>query len=96
MPTLRTALERGARVIVMSHLGRPKEGMFDPAHSLAPVAASLGELLGRQIPLVRDWLDGVDVKPGEIVLFENVRFENGEEADDEELASAWLRSATCS
>jgi phosphoglycerate kinase len=86
VPTLRIALEHGARVMVMSHLGRPKEGVFDPAHSLAPVAESLGRLLGRRIPLVRDWLAGVDVKPGDVVLFENVRFENGEEADDEGLA----------
>ena len=86
VPTLRIALERGARVMVMSHLGRPKEGVFDPAHSLAPVAESLGRLLGRRIPLVRDWLAGVDVKPGDVVLFENVRFEKGEEADDEGLA----------
>ena len=86
LPTLRAALEQGARVIVMSHLGRPKEGAFDPAHSLAPVAASLGELLRRNVPLVRDWLNGVDVRPGEIVLCENVRFEVGEEADDPQLA----------
>ena len=86
LPTLRAALEQGARVMVMSHLGRPKEGAFDPAHSLAPVAASLGELLRRNVPLVRDWLNGVDVRPGEIVLCENVRFEVGEEADDPQLA----------
>jgi phosphoglycerate kinase len=86
VPTLRAALEKKARVMVMSHLGRPKEGVFDAAQSLAPVATALSELLGRRVPLVRDWLAGVDVPPGEIALFENVRFEKGEEADDPALA----------
>ena len=86
LPTLRLALEAGARVMVMSHLGRPKEGKRDPAASLAPVAAKLGELLGRKVPLAADWLDGVAVGGGELVLCENVRFEVGEEADDEGLS----------
>ena len=86
LPTLRTALERGARVIVMSHLGRPREGEFDPALSLEPVAARLSELLGRKVPLVRDWLDGVEVARGEAVLLENVRFNKGEKKDAEDLA----------
>jgi len=86
LPTLRAALEAGARVLVMSHLGRPKEGKFDPEQSLAPVAAKLGELLGRTVPLAKDWLDGVDVAPGELVLCENVRFAVGEKADDPALA----------
>jgi phosphoglycerate kinase len=86
LPTLRRALDAGARVLVMSHLGRPKEGKFDAAASLAPVAAKLGELLGRDVPLARDWLDGVDVAPGDLVLCENVRFNVGEEADDPKLA----------
>jgi phosphoglycerate kinase len=86
LPTLRTALAAGARVLVMSHLGRPKEGKPDPAWSLAPVAVKLGELLGREVPLVANWLDGVDVAPGELVLCENVRFNVGEEADDDGLA----------
>jgi phosphoglycerate kinase len=86
LPTLRAALAAGARVMVMSHLGRPKEGKPDPAQSLAPVAAKLGELLGRDVPLVGDWLAGVDVEPGSLVLCENVRFEIGEEADDPALA----------
>jgi phosphoglycerate kinase len=86
LPTLRAALDAGARVLVMSHLGRPKAGEPDPASSLAPVAAKLGELLGRKVPLATNWLDGVDVQPGELVLCENVRFEKGEEEDDDELA----------
>jgi phosphoglycerate kinase len=86
LPTIKLALERGARVMVMSHLGRPKEGQFDPALSLEPVAARLSELLGRKVPLVRDWLDGVEVAPGEAVLLENVRFNPGEKKDAEDLA----------
>ena len=86
LPTLHAAIEAGARVMVMSHLGRPKEGKPDPAASLAPVAAKLGELMGRKVPLAADWLDGVNVAPGELVLCENVRFLVGEEADDEGLA----------
>ena len=86
VPTLRSALERGAAVIVMSHLGRPKEGTFDPAASLEPVARALSKELGRDVPLVRDWIDGVEVAPGEIVLAENVRFLPGEKANDEALA----------
>ena len=86
LPTLEAALDKGAAVIVMSHLGRPKEGTFDPAASLEPVAQVLSELLGRKVPLVKNILDGVDVKPGEIVLAENVRFLVGEKANDPELA----------
>ncbi|MEL7373219.1 MAG: phosphoglycerate kinase, partial [Pseudomonadota bacterium] len=86
VPTLELALGRGAGVIVMSHLGRPKEGVYDPAASLAPVAARLSELLGRPVPLVKDWLDGVDVAPGDIVLVENVRFNVGEKAGDAALS----------
>jgi phosphoglycerate kinase len=86
LPTLRAALDAGARVMVMSHLGRPKAGKPDAENSLAPVAAKLAEMLGRDVPLAAKWLDGVDVGPGEIVLCENVRFEKGEEQDDDELA----------
>ncbi len=86
LPTLRLALDAGARVMVMSHLGRPKEGKPDPAASLKPVAAKLGELLGRNVPLAVSWLDGVEVQPGDLVLCENVRFNVGEEADDEGLS----------
>ncbi len=91
LPTLRFALERGARVLVMSHLGRPKEGEYDPALSLEPVATRLSELLGRKVPLARDWLDGVSVAPGEALLLENVRFNKGEKKDAEELARRMAR-----
>ena len=86
LPTLELALGQRARVILMSHLGRPEEGKPDPAFSLAPIARKLGELLGREVRLVGDWLDGVEVAPGEIVLAENVRFERGEKKNDPELA----------
>jgi phosphoglycerate kinase len=83
---IRQALAKGAAVMVTSHLGRPKEGEFSEADSLAPVAKRLGELLGREVPLVRDWLDGVEVKPGEVVLLENCRFNKGEKKNDEALS----------
>jgi phosphoglycerate kinase len=86
VPTIRAALDAGAAVMVMSHLGRPTEGQYDEAASLAPVAVRLGELLGREVPVVKDWLDGVDVQPGDVVLCENVRFNVGEKKDDEALA----------
>ena len=86
LPTLRRAAGAGARVMVMSHLGRPKEGVPDPAFSLAPVARRLGESIGRDVRLATDWLDRIEVEPGEIVLCENVRFLAGEKADDETLA----------
>ena len=80
------ALERGAAVMATSHLGRPKEGEFSEADSLAPVAERLSQLLGRKVPLARDWVDGVDVKPGSMALLENCRFNKGEKKDDEALA----------
>ncbi len=86
LPTLKHALEQGAAVMVMSHLGRPKEGVWSEADSLAPVAARLSELLGRDVPLVRDYLDGVGVAPGSIVLLENCRMNVGEKSDDDALA----------
>jgi phosphoglycerate kinase len=86
LPTLRAALDAGAAVMVMSHLGRPKEGQWSQADSLAPVAARLSQLLGRDVPLVRDYLDGVEVAPGDIVLLENCRMNVGEKSDDEGLA----------
>jgi phosphoglycerate kinase len=86
VPSLRAAVSAGARVIVMSHLGRPQEGEFSAEDSLAPVAVRLGELLGQSVRLQRDWLDGVECAPGEVVLCENVRFNKGEKKDDEVLS----------
>jgi len=89
LPTLKLALEKGAAVMVMSHLGRPKEGVWSEADSLAPVALRLSHLLGVKVALVRDWVDGVDVAPGEIVLLENCRMNVGEAKDDEALAKKY-------
>ena len=89
LPTLRRALSEGASVMVMSHLGRPKEGQWSEADSLAPVAKRLGELLGQEVPLVRDYLDGVEVAPGQLVLLENCRMNVGEKADDAALAAKY-------
>jgi phosphoglycerate kinase len=86
VPGIRLALEKGAAVMVTSHLGRPKEGELRPEDSLAPVARRLGELLGREVPLKRDWVEGVEVKPGEVVLLENCRVNKGEKKDEEALA----------
>ena len=86
LPTIRLALEKGAAVMLLSHLGRPTEGEFDPQYSLAPVAAHLAGLLGQPVRLERDWLAGVELQPGEVVLCENVRFNKGEKKDDEDLA----------
>ncbi|MFI4869204.1 MAG: phosphoglycerate kinase [Steroidobacterales bacterium] len=86
LPTLRLALEKGARVMILSHLGRPEEGKFDAEFSLAPVAAKLSELLGKPVPLVQNWLAGVEVQPGAVVLCENVRFNKGEKKDSEALS----------
>src|ERR687889_1650173 len=71
VPCIRMALDAGAAVMVTSHLGRPTEGVFRPEDSLAPVARRIGELLGRDVPLLADWVDGVQVAPGELVLLEN-------------------------
>ena len=86
IPAIRMALDAGAAVMVTSHLGRPTEGEFKPEDSLAPVAKRLGELLGREVPLVANWVDGVDVKPGQLVLLENCRVNKGEKKNDETLA----------
>ena len=86
LPALRMALDAGAAVMVTSHLGRPTEGEFKPADSLAPVAARLGELLGRAVPLVSDWVDGVGVEPGQLVMLENCRLNKGEKKNNEALA----------
>ncbi len=86
LPTIRAALNAKARVLVMSHLGRPEEGKYAEEFSLAPVARRMTELLGLPVLLKRDWLDGVEVAPGEVVLLENVRFNKGEKKDSEELS----------
>ena len=86
LPAIRMALDAGAAVMVASHLGRPTEGEFKPADSLAPVAARLAELLGRPVPLKPNWVDGVHVAPGEVVLLENCRLNKGEKKNSEELA----------
>ncbi|HEX4388181.1 MAG TPA: phosphoglycerate kinase [Steroidobacteraceae bacterium] len=86
LATIRYALDQHARVFILSHLGRPKEGEYDPSLSLAPVAARLSELLGKPVPLRTDWLNGIDCPAGSAVLCENVRFNKGEKKDDEGLA----------
>lgn len=86
IPCIQMALDAGAAVMVTSHLGRPTEGEFKPEDTLAPVAARLGELLGRDVPLVSNWVDGVSVAPGQIVLLENCRLNVGEKKNKEELA----------
>ena len=86
LPTILAARDAGARVMLMSHLGRPEEGVYDEAASMKPVAEHLSGLLGQNVRLIQDYLDGVDVAEGEVVLFENVRFNKGEKKDDETLA----------
>jgi len=86
LPTIQAALTARARVLVMSHLGRPEEGKYAEEFSLAPVAKRLAQLLGLPVALKKDWLDGVDVHPGEVVLLENVRFNKGEKQDADDLA----------
>ncbi|MCW8166371.1 phosphoglycerate kinase [Verminephrobacter aporrectodeae subsp. tuberculatae] len=86
IPCIRMALDAGAAVMVTSHLGRPTEGRFSPEDSLAPVAVRLAELLGRDLPLVSDWVDGVTLAPGQIVLLENCRLNPGEKKNQEDLA----------
>ena len=86
LPTIQAAMRAGARVMLMSHLGRPQEGVFDAEFSLAPVATRLAELLGSRVRFERDWLGGVRCEPGEVVLLENVRFNKGEKKNRDELA----------
>ncbi|OGA82694.1 MAG: phosphoglycerate kinase [Burkholderiales bacterium RIFCSPHIGHO2_01_FULL_63_240] len=86
VPAIELALKANAAVMVTSHLGRPTEGEFKPEDSLAPVAKRLGELLGREVKLVSNWVDGVDVAPGQVVLLENCRLNKGEKKNNEELA----------
>ncbi len=86
LPTIQAARDAGARVLVMSHLGRPEEGVYDAEFSLAPVAQRLSELLGFKVRFEKDWLEGVTAAPGEVVLLENVRFNKGEKKDTEDLS----------
>ncbi|MGO2355943.1 MAG: phosphoglycerate kinase [Marinomonas foliarum] len=86
LPTIKLALAAGAKVMVMSHLGRPTEGQYEEEFSLQPVATHLASLLGQDVPLAKDWLDGVEVESGQLVLVENVRFNLGEKKDDETLS----------
>jgi phosphoglycerate kinase len=91
VPGIRAALGAGAAVMVTSHLGRPTEGEFKPEDSLAPVAVRLSELLGQPVELKRDWVDGVDVAPGQVVLLENCRLNKGEKKNSDELAQKMAR-----
>ena len=91
LPSLELALQAGAQVIVMSHLGRPSEGVFEQQYSMQAVADRLGDLLGRQVPVVKDWQNGVEVANGELVLLENVRFNPGEKKDQDDLAKAYAQ-----
>ena len=86
VPCIQMALTAGAAVMVTSHLGRPTEGEFKPADSLAPVARRLGELLGFEVPVVANWVDGVKIAPGHVVMLENCRVNKGEKKNDEALA----------
>ena len=86
IPCIEMALKAGAAVMVTSHLGRPTEGEFKPEDSLAPVAKRMGELMGREIPVVANWVDGVDVAPGQLVMLENCRLNKGEKKNNAELA----------
>jgi phosphoglycerate kinase len=86
LPTLQKIMQAGASIMLMSHLGRPEEGQFEQAYSLAPVARCLSSLLDREVPLIRNWTNGVEIKPGDVLMLENVRFESGEKKDDDALA----------
>ena len=86
LPTINQVLNTGAKIILVSHLGRPIAGECDEKYSLAPVAAKLGQLLGKEVPLIKDWIDGIDMTDRDIVLCENVRFEEGETKNNEELS----------
>jgi phosphoglycerate kinase len=86
LPTIKAALEANGAVMLVSHLGRPTEGQPEDKFSLQPVADRISELLGREVPLIKDWIDGVEVAPGDVVLLENVRFLEGEKKCDEALA----------
>ncbi|WP_444902498.1 phosphoglycerate kinase [Microbulbifer sp. SSSA007] len=89
LPTIQAAIDAGAKVLLMSHLGRPTEGEYAEEFSLAPVAAHLGQLLDRKVALIKEWREGVELADGEVALLENVRFNEGEKKDSEELAKAY-------
>ncbi|WP_105102276.1 phosphoglycerate kinase [Microbulbifer pacificus] len=89
LPTIKAAADAGAKVLLMSHLGRPSEGEYEEEFSLAPVAAHLGKLLGKDVPVIRDWQSGVELADGDVALLENVRFNKGEKKDDEALAKQY-------
>ncbi len=89
LPTIKAAKDAGAKVMLMSHLGRPEEGVYDEASSMKPVAEHLSTLLGQEVRLIKDYLNGVEVADGEVVLFENVRFNKGEKKDNEDLAKQY-------
>jgi phosphoglycerate kinase len=91
LPTIKMALDQGAEVILMSHLGRPTEGQFEAQYSLQPVANELSNQLGVKVQLISDWTNGVDVPAGQIALLENVRFNQGENANDDELSQAYAK-----
>ena len=95
IPAIEMALKAGAAVMVTSHLGRPTEGDFKPEDSLAPIAARMSALMKRAVPLKADWVNGVDVKPGELVLLENCRVNKGEKKNSDELAQKLRRSVMC-
>ena len=86
LPTLKRVLDAGASIILMSHLGRPQEGEFDAAYSLLPVAKCLSSLLDKDVPLVQNWIEGIDDKQNEVLMLENVRFQIGEKKNDDDLA----------
>ena len=86
LPTLKMVLDAGASIILMSHLGRPQEGEFDAAYSLLPVAKCLSSLLDKDVPLVQNWIEGIDDKQNEVLMLENVRFQIGEKKNDDDLA----------
>jgi phosphoglycerate kinase len=91
LPTIKMALDQGAEVILMSHLGRPTEGQFEAQYSLQPVANELSNQLGVKVQLISDWTNGVDVPAGQIALLENVRFNQGEKANDDELSQTYAK-----
>ncbi len=91
LPTIKLAIEQGAKVILMSHLGRPTEGEYDKSFSMQPVADHLAQLLGCEVPVIDEWRSGVELNPGELALLENVRFNPGEKKDNDDLAKAYAK-----